>query len=784
MTTLWQWLVGARGVHRVDEVQLRFASAWAAEYPILIALLFVAGAALSLGFYRHFQPVPRAWQRAVLIGLRAAVIAFVVVLFARPVLALTGYERERPVMLVLVDHSGSMQLPDARGSEAVSRLARAYAALGAGDRPVLEQMGERYRVRAYTLERGDRVSEADPAALSADDDPHEASGQVTALGVAIDDLTRRHEASRVAGLVMLSDFAHNSGPDPTAAARRLGAPIYAVGVGPVSVLDTAIDLRTPPLLKVGEDATLAVDIRQSGADGREVTVRLFARLLGSIAGGLGEPELRPIGPPQRVVLDGPDASVTLPFTPLRTGRYVLEARLTPLDGEALVVNNTASRQAIVRDRSLRVMCVEHEPTWNWRAIREVMRGDPLVGDAGLRTYLRSASLEARRRGEEFLPSLLPPRSQFFSQDAIVLGDVPPDMLTARFHSAVEAWVREFGGGLIVVAGPRFGLAGLSGTTLGRMLPVTVNRDTSPAGRPLSVRLSPSAADAGFMSLGADPGETDRAWSRLDRVPWHQPLAGVHPDAVVLAEHPGETTGDGRPLPVIAVRRYGRGEVIYIGTSETWRLRRHAGDEYYRRLWAGMIYRLGLGRALGEQKRFVVRTDRPQYRGGDTVQLVVEAYDAEFRPLEAPVLDATLLPPAGFGAGGGASPSMELSLPVAADGVIYRTAFPVYAAGTHRVLVRDPVTGDHAEVEFDVSAVSAEQRAATRDASLQHTLAAVTGGRAIEPDELPGLLDTIEPYVFEEPVERRVPLWNAPVALLLGAVLLFGEWLFRKWCNLR
>jgi len=66
----------------------------------------------------------------------------------------------------------------------------------------------------------------------------------------------------------------------------------------------------------------------------------------------------------------------------------------------------------------------------------------------------------------------------------------------------------------------------------------------------------------------------------------------------------------------------------------WRLRRLYGEQYYRRFWSQLIYRLGMSHALGGEKRFVVRTDRQQYRVEEKVTLTVEAYDENFEPLAA------------------------------------------------------------------------------------------------------------------------------------------------------
>ena len=232
----------------------------------------------------------------------------------------------------------------------------------------------------------------------------------------------------------------------------------------------------------------------------------------------------------------------------------------------------------------------------------------------------------------FLETLVRPRSEFFAYDVIFLSDVPNEMLPDHFQDMLVEYVKNFGGGLVVLTGPRFGAGALANTKIGDMLPVVLDPTKRARIGDFSPRLTPEAADQDFMMLGKDERENLLAWKNLGRLPWYQPVARKHPLATVLATHPTDRCVDGQtPQPLIAVRRYGKGEVIYMGFNEMWRLRRKYGEKYYRQFWGQMIYRLGLGRALGSQKRFQVYTDRPTYQAGDKVRITVEAPNTSVPP---------------------------------------------------------------------------------------------------------------------------------------------------------
>jgi len=240
-----------------------------------------------------------------------------------------------------------------------------------------------------------------------------------------------------------------------------------------------------------------------------------------------------------------------------------------------------------------------------------------------------------------------------------------------------------------------------------------------------------------------------------------------------------------PQPLIAVRRYGKGEVVYFAFNETWRLRRLYGEKYYSQFWGQLIYRMGLSRALGSQKRFRVETDRSVYQAGQKVRVTVEAYSRNYEPLsDIPTggLQARLI--AQQTSGGTTPTQTAISIPLSRDDVIYETSVPVFTSGLHRLLVKDPVTLDEVETTFKVSPTTAEGRSAVRDVTEQKDLADKTGGKSYELHEVGSLVDDVKERTVEEYSNLRLPLWNTWLVLLAGLTLMLGEWLTRKLMNLQ
>jgi hypothetical protein len=594
-------------------------------------------------------------------------------------------------------------------------------------------------------------------------------------------LARRHRR-QIAGVVMFSDFDQNTGRDAVVAAQTLKAPIFTVGVGPPQAIDLAAELQSSLVLKKDEDAEATVIVRQTGLTGRVARVQLLGRRLGAAADAEAESNLIPLAPAKTVELTGERVSVSLPFTPHVDGRYLLVARVDPFDDEVLTENNTAEREVTIHDEALKLLFVEYEPTWEWRFVKEVFHRDKLIGREGFRTYLRSADIKVRRTNDLFLESLVQPRSQFFAHDVIFISDVPGDMLSEHFQQMLQEFVYEFGGGLVVIAGPRFGPGALSQTKIANMLPVVVDPTGRPKQMEFRLQMTPKAKLYPFMQLGkpGDESENQRAWDNLGRVPWYQPVLRVVDRADVLAQHPiDKCAGTEQQQPLIAAHRYGKGEVIYVGFNEFWRLRRKYGERYYRQFWGQMINRLGLGRALGAQKRFQVNTDRKTYEAGDKVRLVVEAYDENFQKLAAERLAGRLM----IEPDGGTATTTDLSIPLR-EVNFYEATLPVFTAGRHRVLVRDPVTQQEYEVNFKVAPVTLERRSAIRNVRLQRDLADATGGHAYELHEIAKLKDDLAGKPTSDYRPEKTQLWNSRYVLALMLTLMLGEWLSRKLLNMR
>jgi hypothetical protein len=198
----------------------------------------------------------------------------------------------------------------------------------------------------------------------------------------------------------------------------------------------------------------------------------------------------------------------------------------------------------------------------------------------------------------------------------------------------------------------------------------------------------------------------------------------------------------------------------------------------------MIHRLGLSHALGSQKRFVVRSDRQQYQADDTVVITAEAYDANFEPLSEDKLADRKLTALLYRPERSAESLEPLTVALSQlrEGV-FEARLPVTAGGEYRLRVKDPVTREESEVNFQVTGLSAERRSAVRNVSLQNAIAAETGGRSYDLLTADRLVDEIK---LNAKPEESIKIFSLSMTWLCfgtAVALMLGEWLLRKTINL-
>jgi hypothetical protein len=789
------WLLGFENVKSVEAVDLSLAAPWADGRAGQMVAACLAVVFVVVSFYRRLEDGRSRATQWTLIALRASLLVLLLLTLAAPLLSSSATVVHQPLVCVLVDDTASMATADLAARDGKrraqrTRTERVHQLLSPANGAFIEQLEQIGGCRVETFVfSGDaastvqtlNVNDLENSIQHNADRGARGTGQVTDLAAVLKNLPQYIDGDEVAAVVMFSDFVDNAAGSPIkredAALDTIGFPIQTVGVGATEY--GSVGLRSEDKVKSGEPTTVHVDLLQEGFVGREVRIKLEVRSLE----GHDYEQWQLIGE-QDIQFESAQQTADFSFTPPYTGRIEVQAEVVPLGNDPFFHSNLASRVIVAIDEPLRLLYVAYEPTWEWRFVKEVFQRDRLVGLQGFRTYLASADGRVRQTDDLFLTELTTERREFFASDVLFLGDVPSDLLTDEFCELVEEFVGKFGGGLVVMAGPRFGPRELAETPLADMLPVIVDaKSRLQDRREFPLQRTAESSLYRFMTLGETPDEDETAWSNLARIPWYQPVAAVHEQAHVLAEHPADLCADDKTKqPLMAIRPYGNGQVVYLGFNEMWRLRRKHGDRYYQRFWSQLIYRLGMSHAIGSEKRFVARFDRNTYRPSERGVLTLHAYDEDYRPLPLDVVRAET----------NADSVSRLGVEVDSSWFSFKEQAPgrfeasaeFKTTGGHTVGITDPVTGIRHKFRVVVADRSVEMERVARDGGLQQRIAEATGGRSYELSEMEQLLDDLKLAPVEVRENRQLALWNTPLWFLLVVGLMLSEWSLRRFVYLR
>jgi len=143
----------------------------------------------------------------------------------------------------------------------------------------------------------------------------------------------------------------------------------------------------------------------------------------------------------------------------KSGAVVLTAAVKAA-GDSFEANNTFRQPVIVKSKP-RILYVEgHTPSTQY--LHKALDQEGLVSDVG---------------GIEKLPSTAAELDQY---EAIILSDVDPKSMSPAQMQAVESYVKDLGGGFIMIAGENtYGKDGYSNTPIEKILPVTFETKKRP-----------------------------------------------------------------------------------------------------------------------------------------------------------------------------------------------------------------------------------------------------------------------------------------------------------------
>ena len=726
-------------------------------------LLLAAGAGVLFLTYRGiFQRSERRLSWGLML-LRAAGLLLLVLALARPTWTRENERVEAGRVVVVVDTSRSMSLPDvgggtryAKARDAVGRLTKALAD-GRGGPPLA--------VDLFDIE-GAPLKDGLPAEPTADR---------TDLTRALGEAAARTRSRPVAAFVLVSDGMDNTGRSQFGDWEgETPAPVHTLAFRAPETTDLDLAVRKPQVpekVLVHNELRVEVPVAKTGGGAAEVTVSLKR----------GRETLAE----QKVALPAGDAEKVVPltFTPRQPGSFVFTAAVAGDAGERDLANNAVNFPVRVDGEPVRVLYLEGYLRYEYKYLKARMEDDP---DLALVAEVRRASPE---RGEARASRDLLTEEGLKKFDVVILGDMEGGYLTRPEYDRLVKWLDGKGHSLLVLGGyASFGPNGFAATPLADVLPV-VFRPAAPfqAEESFTLQLTEHGAAHPLFALSGDRVKDAAAWAAAPPLQGMPLVLRAKPGAETLAVNP-KAQGEGGPAVVLAVQRApGGGQVMVLAADTTWRwsrLPRALGqaDTLYGRFW-GQVIRWLAGRGNDDQRPLLtVSTDRADYGVGKKVTVRVSRQRRTDKdPAVAQELAAARAAVEVVNARG-ESAAVPLK-PDPDDPDVETGEYTPSAGGRHEVaatLAAGGKTLANQSAEFLVQGADLElARPGVNRAALK-ALADATGGACLDVEQAEELASG--PIARKERRTVRVvrsEYWNSPwlFAGFLGAVT--GEWFLRR-----
>lgn len=714
-------------------------------------------------------PTENQTQRRTLISLRLTAAIVLLLALLRPSLVRTDNRAADAVLVVAVDTSQSMTLPDGTGGDRWTAQKQAWQQLANG----MIDIDENLHVRLIAYDQSARNLATQPAAL----DPIVPDGESTDLGAAGLTAIQSAQGQPIAALVLMGD-GKQTAPQQGAGIGRvaetlnsLGVPIFTVPIGPPggesSSRDVTIDaLSESYQLFAGNQVDISFQVRARGMVGIELPISLSWI---ASDGTTTEVALR------QIAVTGADETLpmTIPLVAPAPGTYRLRVEAKPQLGELVTTDNVQTAFVDVREGGGRILYLEGTLRYEQVLLRRSLRRFQDL-DLTFRPILENTSLR--------WPIDLNDAFQTDKFDIYIIGDLDASALGDKQLGDLAQAVSD-GAGLITLGGfQTYGAGGYAGSPLAEVIPIQMDKaqrrtlDAPTSNRadqldgPISIVLSRRhpVTDLG----GDDPIKT---WQQLPSILGANRFIGpkVAPGVEVLLE-----TNDQQPLLVVG--QYGRGRTAALAFDSTWRWWRGGQSEAHRRFWRQLMLWLLAREESSESiqieidsRRFAAN-DPPEFRAW--IQTISDS-------VQSVELVAELIDPSGN--------VTLIDTSTDRDGNGIRGRLPKTVPGFHRLRVRpaaESPTLQAAEKPFQSIDESREMASPMADPVYLQQLAGMTaehGGAAFDPSEIDALIDKIKSRrtATETPVIEKLRLgdgpWSGWILFTLFAGTLSTEWFLRR-----
>ncbi len=710
---------------------------------LLFILLLIGLAGLTWFVYRYTVPPIANWFRRLLKLLRIAALVIIIFILFEPVLSLSWYKTDSPIVAVLLDHSASMSLTD----EGQARSSRARAIIRSEQ---FQRIAKANRIEYYQFDH--QLSPLDFSQL----DSVRFDGNGTNISAALRRLKEKNVDRYMTAVVLVSDGINNLGENPANLADEFDIPVFPIGIGqPTEQRDVLVaKTTTNQITYANNQVPVEVSVRAFGFAGQKVEVQLWSQseLLDSKWVSIDR--------------DPFETMVRLHYNPKEPGLQKYSIKIPGLNDELTLLNNQSSFYTQVLKSKLKLLLLAGAPDPDLKFIVRNLSADPNI----------EIDQWVVKKAPQFYQGEFPnDPNRLVGYDAIILQNYPVKNSSAQVMQTIKAALAAHQIPVMFFAGNGLDLSLLM--SLQEYLPIA-SAGSSAEELLVIARLSGAGLHHPITRIVDDEFENQQYWQNLPPIYLSLTRTTLHPGSEVVLEMDLQQTllrsSFVQPPPLVVARKLGQQKSIAFLGYGIWR-------------WDLLMWGIGrsnetFNKLLSNSIRWLITREdtRPVrifptqtiFREGQAVTFNAEIYYEDYRPRDGVEVKVTIQ---------GSERSFDFSLNGIGNGK-YEGSLPALSAGDYSY--RGAAIFNNRELgtdqgKFSVEPYSLEFLQTRRNDQLLQQLAMKTGGKFLtetDYDELPELLKFPVQKTLQS---REIQLWNRLIWLIAAVALLGLEWLLRK-----
>ena len=682
-------------------------------------------AAYSFYVYQFTLPPVSKTKRFILTSIRTLALILLLFIFFEPVLTLVKKNILTPINLFYFDNSRSITIND--GTNRVGNF-----------RNLIEQ------TRSSSLEGKKQYFSFGSSVRPVNEDSLlnlDFSEPATDFSNIFSNINQNE--NYIASITIISDGVINEGTTPIYSAKKIGIPVYTVGIGDSSRKND-IEIKNVinnEFIYAETPTTILATILNKGFPGKASQISLF--------------ENSQLIEQKSFVLDNSGVnSISFDYTPKQSGENKLTVRVNNHEGESTSLNNQKVFYINVLSNKINVLLIAGNPSADLTFIKNTLSSDKNLKVSSLTQISAGSYLENN------------PASKLDSADIIYLIEYPTANLNEDFYNKLVNKLENKNTPFLLFLSSEVDVNKLN--RISNLLPFLVQKIEN---NYLQVQPDVQVSELSNPIL---QNSTLTEWNNLP--PISQPLAiiSIKPESKVISKI--RINNQPRNNALIVSRNLGSKRSVAVVGKDIWRWKLQTANKNLTLFDNFIINSSRWLNAPVDQKKVRIKTSKRVYSSGEIVEFSAQVYDESFNPVnDAEVKIKT----------NGKESKDELILNSIGGG-LYEGSFTFQNNGdysfTGNAVLNGKLLGDD-KGSFNIGDVDIEKIDTRMNYEFLNLLANQTKGQYFSPDHYNDLLKILKDINTKSSKEKMITseirLWSDELLLIIVILLFATEWFIRK-----